>query len=121
MQVAVPLAALLLDYPIAYVPSVSNPHALSGTPLNFYECVLISGAHDRRSDAKSHVVQRKEHTIMKFSCPAQLQGMDPQRFQPASVISQLNEMFAKRLQLVEDPTLECDVIHTTQTLDHITF
>ncbi|KJA21246.1 hypothetical protein HYPSUDRAFT_216543 [Hypholoma sublateritium FD-334 SS-4] len=121
VQVAVPLAALLLDYPIAYVPSVSNPHALSGCPLDFYECVLISSAHECHSDAKSHAVQRKEHTIMKFSCPAQLQDMDPEHFQPASIVSQLNEVFSKRLGLVEDPTLGCDVIHTTQTHDHITF
>ena len=114
MQLAVPLAALLLDYPIAYLPSFSNPHALSGSPLDFYECVLISGAHDCRNERKTHI-------IMKFSCPARLQDMGPEHFKPQSIISQLQEMFTKRLQLLEDPTLECHVIHTTQTLDHITF
>ncbi len=58
---------------------------------------------------------------MKFSCPVQLQDMDPEHFEPDSLISQLKEMFTKRLQLLEDPTLECHIIHTTQTLITSTF
>ncbi|KAK0487669.1 hypothetical protein IW261DRAFT_1327286 [Armillaria novae-zelandiae] len=53
VEITVPLAAVLLEYPVAYVPN----GALSPARLNLdvYECLLSGGV-----------------TIVKFSCPASL-------------------------------------------------
>src|SRR4051812_31910616 len=67
IDAAVPLAAILLDYPVAYVPSVSHNNFLGGVPLNFYECHL---------SVKTKRDNKDTHTIMKFSCPTDLMTVD---------------------------------------------
>ncbi|KAF5360908.1 hypothetical protein D9756_004896 [Leucocoprinus leucothites] len=63
--ICIPLAAILLDYPIAYVPSSDRTSFLSGVPLVLYRC---------RIDIQSPALQEepeegKGHILLQFSCP----------------------------------------------------
>ncbi|KAF9483475.1 hypothetical protein BDN70DRAFT_799584 [Pholiota conissans] len=117
LESAVPLAAVLLDYPIAYIPSTSS-NALSGVPLDLYECVLTFGNSDGATESD---VKHNTHTIMKFSCPAKMGDKSPDRCLPEKLILQLKELFATRMHLIGDPSTAVDVVHSTRTLNHITF
>ncbi|KAF8964404.1 hypothetical protein BDZ97DRAFT_1816376 [Flammula alnicola] len=121
IETAVPLAAVLLDYPIAYVPSPSYNNVLSGLPLDFYECVLISRGGDQSIGGKAEN-QDDSRTIMKFSCPTEMASEeDSNRLQPERMMAELKEMFMERLRLIGDTTMEVTIVHSTQTLDHVTF
>ena len=63
-ETVVPLAAILLDYLVAYVPYPSYPNSLSGVPLDFYEYILTISSHGS--------ILNLNHSIIKFSCPASL-------------------------------------------------
>ncbi len=136
---SVPLAAILLDYSIAYVPdsdsdsAPSAADALSGAPLDFYECVLSfrnleerDKLHDHLYSQKIRSKQRQDNqeqscTIMKFSCPAILSDT---HFELKSdrIIEQLNALSAQRLQSLNDPSLlRVSVYKTTHTLDRLAF
>ncbi|KXN88077.1 hypothetical protein AN958_07536, partial [Leucoagaricus sp. SymC.cos] len=67
--VCIPLAAILLDYPVAYVPSSENQTTfLSGVPLVLYRCCIIFPAQR----PEGGVNRGKEHTLFQFSNPALL-------------------------------------------------
>jgi hypothetical protein len=94
----VPLAALLLEYPVAYVPSSeASPSSLSHRPLDVYECVLNRGPD--------------EHVLLKFSCPSDLT--------PASLTEVLNMHFITRADCFL-PGWNFSVRHSTVVLDAIT-
>ena len=72
----VALAACLLEFPVAYVPTGdgSKPF-LAGVPLDVYECVLVQ-------NESQHPL---EHIMLTFSCPQTVAG-DPPDLQPAAQI-----------------------------------
>jgi hypothetical protein len=109
-ETAVPLAAVLLDYAVAYVPSAGHEKALSGIPLDFYECIV---AYHKAGG------QEATHTVMKFSCPAGLAQGGPTSSE--RIIRELQTMFAERLSQSGDETMAVTVVHTVQTLDHVAF
>jgi len=85
----IPLAALLLEYPVGYVPL--DPHQttfLSNIPLDVYECVLEDSG--------------EEHTLLKFSCPQHV-GRSVARLAPDEVRGRLEDRFRPRLEAVEYP------------------
>lgn len=83
----VALAACLLEFPVAYVPTGdgSKPF-LAGVPLDVYECVLV----------KNEPQHPLEHIMLKFSCPQTVSG-DPPDLQPAALVEQLKSRFTERL------------------------
>ncbi|KAH9480664.1 hypothetical protein JR316_0007264 [Psilocybe cubensis] len=120
MELAVALAAIFLDYPIAYVPSVSHQNALSGKPLDFYECSLTYFEGNGRREENPREIT---HTIMKFSSPVELWTCRPNEYmqlQPQSVIENLRNMFQKRIQNLRGVRIIA-VEHCTRTLQHVAF
>ena len=78
---AVPLAAFLLEYPVAYFPV--SPDQTSFLPrilLDVYECIIGDVGLD----------ERRQHTFMKFSCPSGLSSRD--------LLVELKSLFSKRLE-----------------------
>ena len=110
LETVVPLAAVLLDYAVAYVPSAGYENVLSGIPLDFYECIL---AYHKAGG------QEATHTVMKFSCPAGLAQGGPTGSE--RIIQALQTMFAERLLSSGDETMAVTVVYTVQSLDHVAF
>jgi hypothetical protein len=102
MVVAIPLAAVLLEYPVAYVPIPEHATAfLAGVPLKVYECTLTWKS---RGGGQSHC------RLLQFSCPVALHHVLSE--------SALVERFEPRLRrFVPCPTLE--IQHKIQTLDRV--
>ncbi|KAK7677767.1 hypothetical protein QCA50_019319 [Cerrena zonata] len=88
---AIPLAAIVLEYPVAYVPDGSDQTTfLSNTPLDVYECSL-----SLRIDNHDF-----EHTFLKFSCPS---GLDEMR-SPDKIKNKLQTRFSHRIRTCEIQT-----------------
>jgi hypothetical protein len=86
-ETMVPLAALLLEYPVAYVPSPDPQLAfLNNVQLDVYECILvIDNDHGR-------------YPLLKFSCPSNLAKDHPNRLGPSHIVALLRENFEDRLE-----------------------
>ena len=110
LETVVPLAAVLLDYTVAYVPIAGYENVLSGIPLDFYECIL---AYHKAGG------QEATHTVMKFSCPVGLAQGGPTGSE--RIVQDLQTMFAERLLSSGDETMVVTVVHTVQSLDHVAF
>lgn len=98
----VPLAGLLLEYTVAYVPPRA-PHTvgyLGGVALDVYECTPEGGAS----------------TLLKFSCPHEL-GERYEHLQPETVCARLRARFAPRLQTAG--LGELVITHCVETLDRV--
>ncbi|KAJ7644160.1 hypothetical protein FB45DRAFT_735312 [Roridomyces roridus] len=80
---AIPLAAVLLGYPVAYVPGQSN--SLEQVTLDVYALKLRAPGWD------------SEHTLIKFSCPAALAGIHPARLSPTRIVAELKQRFETRV------------------------
>ncbi|KAH9936367.1 uncharacterized protein B0H18DRAFT_321419 [Fomitopsis serialis] len=94
----VPLAAALLEYPVAYVPADADQTAfLTGVPLDVYDCVVsFIGA----SDDEAHPEDAREHTLLKFSSPSCLSEQSTGLL-PAKVMEALRDRFGPRLNAAE--------------------
>ena len=78
------LAAILLEYPVAYVLSSADQTAyLSGVTLDVYECVLAADG-------------ATEHTVIKFSCPYSL-GFEHSQLTPQAIATRMKAWFLPRL------------------------
>jgi hypothetical protein len=100
----VPLAAFLLEYPVAYVPlDARQTTFLSNIPLDVYECVLEDSG--------------EEHTLLKFSCP-QCVSQSVARLAPDEVQKRLMERFQPRLRAVDYPG-RLEVRCTRETLPRV--
>jgi len=98
----VPVAAILLEYPVAYVPT-SGPGDqtafLSRELLDVYECLLMN----------SEIGTLNRHTLLKFSCPKVI-GTEHTELSPHRLIERMKERFIPRLQIVDRRfTLEIQV------------
>ena len=111
-ETVVPLAAILLDYLVAYVPYPSYPNTLSGIPLDFYEYILTIPDHDSMLDLN--------HSIIKFSCPASLQEGSKQ-LKPESVTLNLAAIFADRLSSAGVGGVTTHIKHSSETVDRVVF
>lgn len=109
-ETVVPLAAILLDYLVAYVPYPSYPNSLSGVPLDFYEYIITVPNHDLMLDLK--------HSIIKFSCPASLRE-DFKQLKPENVTLKLAAIFAVRLSAARAGGVTTHVKHTSETVDRV--
>lgn len=107
---AVPLAAVLLDYEVAYVPPDTPTPAvfLSGVTVNTYECLL-----DLLLPGSVH------HTILKFSCPRALAISYPTQLGPDEIVKRLEAKFAERLAQIGDFAVSLRVVCGSITLDRL--
>ncbi|KAJ3539229.1 hypothetical protein NM688_g6397 [Phlebia brevispora] len=65
----VPLAAVLIEYPVAYIPQAADQSSfLSGVELEVYSCILVTDMGHQDGDA----TLPDRHTVMQFSCPRTL-------------------------------------------------
>jgi len=100
----VPLAALLLEYPVGYVPlDASHTAFLSNVPLDVYECALEDSG--------------EEHTLLKFSSP-QCVGQSVARLAPGEILGRLGDRFQPRLEAV-DYSGRLEVRHTQEILPRV--
>ena len=112
-ETVVPLAAILLDYLVAYVPYPSYPNSLSGVPLDFYEFILTIPSYDLKLDLN--------HSIIKFSCPASLRE-DFTQLKPENVTLKLAAIFTVRLSADRAGTsVTTHVKHSSETVDRVVF
>lgn len=84
----VPLAAVILEYPIAYIPEIPNQTSfLANTQLDVYEyCLTLHGIRE----------SPREHVLLKFSCPSSLnEGQLEQR--PNRIEDKLRMRFSQRI------------------------
>jgi hypothetical protein len=108
---AVPLAAVLLDYEVAYVPpnTPTGPAGfLSGVTVNTYECLL-----DLLLPGSIH------HTVLKFSCPRALAISYPTQVGPDEIVRRLTAKFTERLAQIRDFTVSLRVVCGSITLDRL--
>ena len=99
---AVPFAAIVLEFPIAYIPcSPEQTSFLENTPLDIYECSLPLqfGEHEL------------EHVMLKFSCPSELT-------EPDKIKKRLQERFSQRVH-ARGMTGEMVIKKTRVTLDRV--
>jgi len=110
-EVLVPLAAVVIDYPVAYVPASSEQTSfLSGEALDVYN---VSFKCPSSSDSASNL--QKEHVILMFSCPRVLVSKHAE-LSPAALTEKLRVKFESRLESVG---IHMSVTHHTQTLDRV--
>ncbi|KAH6891758.1 hypothetical protein BKA70DRAFT_1119723 [Coprinopsis sp. MPI-PUGE-AT-0042] len=109
---AVPLAAVIIDYDIAYVPTLDNnksssfPIFLSGIPVSTYECILHWDSEGKDGVPTSRI------TVMKFSCPKPLEETDPHRFSIDVISKRLVNRLRSRLEEA-DFAAAIEVLHET--------
>jgi hypothetical protein len=77
----VPLAGVLLEYPVAYVVPPNTDAYLPGVALNVFECTLADG---------------RDYSWLKFSCPAAL-GEHDLCYSPSNMLATLHARFGPRL------------------------
>jgi hypothetical protein len=108
----IPLAAFLVEYPVAYVPiSARQENFLSGVPLNVFECIVVHPV-----DGMQNRNQQRRHSLLKFSCPCILGAEYPQLLSPQAMELRLEEHFRER---VEKLGLEFKVTHSTVIHDRV--
>lgn len=102
-DILVPLAAVLLDFPVAYVPvSAEQTSFLSGVPLDVYECFMHGSG---------------SHTVLKFSSPCSIGARHPE-LGPERLIIALKAYLQPRLDKV-GWAAPLDVVHRIETLDRV--
>lgn len=118
MTTCVPLAALILDYPVAYVPVIpqqsplTSPTFLAGVLVSTYECVLT---YDPSPSAPQATV-----SVMKFSCPQVLEEACPERVSSQLIKKQLEGLFARRLrELGIEGSARVQVVHKRVSYDRL--
>ena len=119
MEDAVPLAALILDYPVAYVPTSppgnTAPVFLSGVPVRTYECVVTFGSHSIPSGS---FARRERSSVMKFSCPQSLEEEEAILL-PQAVVDELTCLFEGRLAKTGDESAKFEVVCSSMTFDRL--
>ena len=115
-ETVVPLAAILLDYLVAFVPYPSYPNTLSGVPLDVYEYTLTIPSHDSTLNLN--------HSVIKFSCPTNLRENFTQ-LKPENVTLKMAAIFADRLSTARTGGVTIyvkhDVKHSSETVDRVVF
>jgi len=88
----IPIAAILLEYPAAYVPtSIDQTEFLRMELLTVYEGNIIH----------ANTENSKHHTLLKFSCPNVI-GSENIELSPQRLIDRMKARFVPRLQKIDD-------------------
>ncbi|KAI0346033.1 hypothetical protein BDW22DRAFT_940954 [Trametopsis cervina] len=99
----VPLAGLILEYAVAYVPneqSFAESKFLGGVDLEIYTCVLSW------QGTEGHLGGASEHTLLQFSCPSSIAQ------QTDSITRRIHERFTTRLAFA---SLDCKLHVSSRT------
>lgn len=108
-EVMIPIAAILLEYPVGYVPTSSDQTAfLSREPLDVYVCHLL---------AHSGAELRDQHILLKFSCPCTI-GFEHTTLSPEQLIDRMKGRFIPRLQKAAD-SITMDVLVSIERHDRV--
>ncbi|KAG5221325.1 hypothetical protein IMY05_C4432000400 [Salix suchowensis] len=101
----IPLAAVLLEYPVAYAPPPESAlfTFLGGISLDIYEVILISSSSESR-----------RHTLLKFSCP---HGLD-EGLSPEVVKERLYNHFKPRLSALLPGLVRLVCLDVFNCMDH---
>lgn len=104
--VTVPLAAVLLEYPVAYVPPPDLLQSfLSNIPLDVYEYTLVTD-------------NDQGHLLLKFSCPSILAEAYPDCLGSSHIIAYLTRNFEERLKR-SIPRATLRIAHSCETKDRL--
>ncbi|KAF9046596.1 hypothetical protein BJ165DRAFT_1178222 [Panaeolus papilionaceus] len=114
--VSVPVAAILLDYPVAYVPNSTDGGPLSNVSLNFYEAILTWSSEV--TPTKHNKRDITQHSVMKFSCPSSLSEVD--HLSPRAITNRLQIMFQER-STANGVDGSIEIIHSTATVPQLSF
>ncbi|KAJ3722040.1 hypothetical protein DFJ43DRAFT_1124489 [Lentinula guzmanii] len=123
-SLTVPLAAILLEYPVAYCPSatIGSPF-LTNVTLDVYEVRLMLNNEDVDTSSQRKPTpspdddeERDHRTVLKFSCPSGLGHSSP-NLSHQIIKGQLQSCFDHRLANF----LHRDLVvhHTIETLDRV--
>lgn len=116
MATAVPMAALILDYPIAYIPTATpanpSPNFLCGVSVRTYECVLTYQPHSTAPNES-----RERVSVMRFSCPKDL-GED-KGVSLEAIVSLLHRIFKERVAKTGDKSAAFEIVCDTVTCDRL--
>lgn len=108
-EVLIPLAAVVIDYPVAYFPAFpAQTSFLEGEPLDVYTV-----SFEWTSESTSSLVG--EHVLLKFSCP-QILASSHAELSPRTVIRNLHVKFAAVLERIG---ASISVTHRTETLERV--
>ncbi|TFK61386.1 hypothetical protein BDN72DRAFT_849722 [Pluteus cervinus] len=108
METSVPLAAVLLEYPVAYVPDSGQGNFLCNTPLDVYECCV--GFAEPKDQLESY-------RLFQFSCPS-LASKSLSSLLPLHVQTALHRRFQPRLDKLS-PGITCRIVRTTTVMDRL--
>jgi len=107
-ELMIPIASILLEYPVAYVPVSSDQTIfLSMEVLNVYDCCLMH----------AEIGPPKKHTFLKFSCPVSI-GVGNLLLSPQNLVDRMKGRFIPRLQKA-DGCMTMDVHVSTEKLDRV--
>ncbi|KAH0832115.1 hypothetical protein J3R83DRAFT_13024 [Lanmaoa asiatica] len=109
-EILIPLAAVMIDYPVAYFPAFSAQTSFLGGTLDIYT-VSFKGI----TPSDSTLGLGKEHVLLKFSCPQALVS-NYAELSPGAVIEKLKVKFTSRLERIGTRVF---VTHRTETLDRV--
>ncbi|KAL1758443.1 hypothetical protein FB107DRAFT_288557 [Schizophyllum commune] len=112
IDILVPLAAFLLEYPVAYVPNPKHHLFLGQIPLDVHEVVLSAGPTLR----SSRVVT--SHSILKFSVPCHIAAAHP-HLSPVTLQQSLREVYVQRVQEAFGADFTVSTVHSTTTEDRL--
>lgn len=120
LGVTVSLAAVILDYSVAYVPEVpSEPDIsvfLANVPVNTYEATLSYTEDDPRSREGATTTSL---SVMKFSCPRQLEELYPQRLSEDIVAKGLERLLGERLEGIGDVSARFYIVYQSASFDRL--
>jgi len=104
-SVSVPVAAVLIDYPVAFVPEPTITSFLNYVPLDVYECIVKYNSHT--------------HTLLKFSCPAELGMKHPDMLSPGHLLAYLQYLFRSKERLGRWQEVDLQIIHRIEKRDRV--
>lgn len=111
IDILVPLAAFILEYPVAYVPNPKQTTFLSQVPLDVHE-VIIS------SSGTSHFQLEAFHSLLKFSVPRHLALSHP-ACEMKTLQRSLQEVYTRRAHDAFGATATITTQHSVQIHDRV--
>ncbi|TFK25413.1 hypothetical protein FA15DRAFT_687016 [Coprinopsis marcescibilis] len=120
IELTVPLAAILLDYAVAYVPSIFEEDAetshkfLAGVAVATYECTLTLGFTNKQQEGLEPEVR-----VMKFSCPRSLEESQPDRYSPEAISESVLKELERRIALTSSDCVVARLRHEYVTYDRL--
>jgi hypothetical protein len=104
-SVSVPVAAVLIEYPVAFVPDPTITSFLNYIPLDVYECIVK--------------FKLNSHTLLRFSCPSELGMKHPDLLSPDRLLVYMRCLLGSKERLGGWEEVDLQVVHRTETHDRV--